>query len=94
MTVHAIQLLGDDSHEMSYFFFEKYIILFSLKITKTKNVVYCSLSFKIAHRALDNMNKHRALDNMNKQRALDNMNKQRALDNMNKHRALDNMKKQ
>ena len=67
LTVHAIQLLGDDSHEMSYFFFEKYIVLFSLKITKKKNVVYCSLLFKIAHRALDNMNKQRVLDNMKKQ---------------------------
>ena len=38
-------------------------VLFSLKITK-KNVVYCNLTFKVSHLALDNMTKHCALDNM------------------------------
>ena len=39
-------------------------VLFSLKITKkkTKNVVYCSLMFKVMHRVLDNTNKHLKLD--------------------------------
>ena len=48
-------------------FFEKkkkYNVLFSLKITK-ENVVYCNLTDKVSHLALDNMTKHCALDNMN-----------------------------
>ena len=73
--------LVDVSHEMLCFFFEimffenkskKYNVLFSLKITKKKkkkkkkkNVVYCNLTFKVSHLALDNMTKHCALDNMN-----------------------------
>ena len=43
-----------------------------------KNIAYCSLTFKVTHRALDNRNKHHALDDRSKLRALDNMNKQRA----------------
>ena len=44
---------------------KKYNVLFSLKITKKKNVVYCNLTFKVSHLALDNMTKRCALDNMN-----------------------------
>ena len=48
-------------------FFEKKntMSLFSLKIKKKKNVVYCNSTFKVSHLALDNMTKHCALDNMN-----------------------------
>ena len=58
---------------MLCFFFEimffekkkkKYNVLFSLKITK-KNV-FCNLTFKVSHLALDNMTKHCALDHMNR----------------------------
>ena len=34
-------------------------------IKKIQNAVYCSLTFKVTHRALDNVNKHRTLDNIN-----------------------------
>ena len=49
------------------FLFENHNVLFSLKITlkKDQTIVFCNLTFKVTHRALENMNKHRALDNMN-----------------------------
>ena len=34
------------------------------KKKEKKNVVYCSSTFKVTHRPLDNMHKFRALDNM------------------------------
>ena len=49
-------------------FFEKKMqcLVFSKNYKKKKkNVVYCNLTFKVSHLALDNMNKHCALDNMN-----------------------------
>ena len=47
------------------FFLRKIQCLIFSENYPPKNVVYCSLTFKVTHRALDNMYKHRALDNMN-----------------------------